>query len=677
MLSTGFREHRVCRNILQMKIDLSGEIPSPPQPSAWREMATILLIGGLLLVILGQTAYAAVPAPLNYVVASLALVGAAVFLLGGRIAVKQQIPAWLQKPTNWLSGYFNGRQGQILLLFFAVCFSLLAWLTAGHGLKAFHATVSFVSWVLAIGCVVGGSLVFSEDKVHIPKKVLLGTAVLFAIALFLRGVATAQIPTTFSGDEGSAGLFAVSLLSGEADNLLGLGWFSFPALYFGIQSLSIALLGQSIEALRLTSALAGALTVVAVYWLGRSLFDRLTGALAAIYLAVSHYHIHMSRIGLNNVWDSLFGTVALLGLWDGWQNGRRLSFVLCGLALGVGQYFYASMRLLPVMFLIWAVAALIADRERFKTRLPGFILAAFVALIVFLPLGLLFAQHPDEFNAPLQRVSILGDRLEQEMAVNGRTATGVFIDQATKTALGFTNEPLRLLYDPGVPLLLPLAAALFIIGLLWLVFQFDLRTLLLIMPLLGVVLTGSFSQMPPASQRYILVMPIVAILVVLPLAQLSKWLQIMWPAYRRVVGLVVALLLLWLVVTDLNFYFQQAYADGYVLGGHNTVTAHEIATYLQAQEPPDQQIYFFGFPRMGYFSLSTIPYLAPQMHAEDVADPLTSPPTWPLAGPAMFVFLPDRVSEMAQVQAAYPEGIVQEIRSDTDQPLFFVYHVEP
>ncbi|MCA9951060.1 MAG: glycosyltransferase family 39 protein [Anaerolineales bacterium] len=660
-----------------MKSELASISPLQAPQFAWRGLATILLIGGLLLVILGQSAYTAVPKPLSYMVTSLALIGVVAFLLGGRIAVKQQIPDWLQRPTSWLAGYFAVMPGQILLFFFAICFSLLAWLTAGHGLKAFHATVSFFSWVLALGCVVVGSLIFSEEKVHISIKVLLATAVLFAIALFLRGVATAQIPTTFSGDEGSAGLFAVSMLRGEANNLLGLGWFSFPAFYFGIQSLSIALFGQSIEALRLTSALAGALTVVAVYWLGRVLFGRLTGVLAAIYLAVSHYHIHMSRIGLNNVWDSLFGTVALLGLWDGWQNGRRLSFVLCGLALGLGQYFYASMRLLPVMFLIWAFAALIADRERFKVRLPGFILAAFVALIVFLPLGLLFAQHPNEFNAPLQRVSILGDRLQQEMIVNGRTATGVLIDQAAKTALGFTSEPLRLLYDPGVPLLLSLAAALFLIGLLWLIFQFDLRTLLLIMPLLGVVFTGSFSQMPPASQRYILVMPIVAILVALPLAQLSQWLQTMWPAYRRVTNLVVALLLLWLVVTDLNFYFQEVYANGYVLGGHNTVTAHGIATYLQAQKPPDQQIYFFGFPRMGYFSLSTIPYLVPQMRAEDIAEPLAAPPTWPLSGSTIFVFLPERVSEMAYVQAAYPDGAVQEIRSSNDQPLFFVYQVEP
>ena len=133
-------------------------------------------------------------------------------------------------------------------------------------------------------------------------------------ALALRAWQMSQFPNTYSGDEGSAGLFAVELLDGKANNLFSLGWFSFPALYFAVQSAAIALLGQTVEAVRLTSAVAGALTVVAVYWLGRTMFDRTTAVLAALYLAASHYHIHMSRIALNNVWDGLFGTLAILCL---------------------------------------------------------------------------------------------------------------------------------------------------------------------------------------------------------------------------------------------------------------------------------------------------------------------------------------------------------------------------
>ncbi len=649
----------------------------PFEPHA-RGVATILILGGLLLAILGQMVYTAVPIPARYAVWALMLVGMVAFLLGGQIAVKKRAPRWLRRPGHQVAAYFHIQPVQVVALFFAFCFVLLAGLSAGHGLLAYNAFVSTAAWVMAVILVVGGALDFSVTrvKVHISRKEMLGTAVLFLLALLLRGLATAQIPTTFSGDEGSAGLFAVLLLEEEANNLLGLGWFSFPALYFGVQSVSIAIFGQTIEALRLTSALAGALTVVAVYWLGRALFDRFTGALAAIYLLASHYHIHFSRIGLNNVWDGLFGTVAILGLWDGWKNGRRLGFVICGLALGLGQYFYVSIRILPLIFLAWALIALLVDRARFRQRLPGFILAALIALVVFLPLGILFAQHPDEFNAPMQRVGLLGDRLAQEASARGMPPTAVLFDQMFKTAAGFTHEPLRLLYDPGAPLLLPVAAALFILGVLWLILNLDLRGALLLLPLIAVIASGALSQTPPASQRFVQVIPLVAVILVLPLAQLVTWLEGMWPAYRRVIVGLVVVLMVWLVFVDVRYYFVDVY-DNYVLGGNNTYVAHEIAVYLQEQTEPAQQVYFFGFPRMGYFSLSTIPYLAPQMQAQDIDEPLTLPPAWPLNGPTLFLFLPERIQELEQVRSSYPAGEVREFRDASGALVFTAYEVVP
>lgn len=640
-----------------------------------RGPVTALLVGGLLLALLGQLAYAAVPSPRRFWLWPLLLAGIAAFLLGGRLVVGRRVPAWLVAPMRRVAAFFDIAVWQVVVLALAPGFALLATLAAGRQLLAFAPTVAAAAWLLAIACAVAGSWQFGEPRLRVMWGDVGVTAVLFALALFLRAIATDQIPTTFSGDEGSAGLFAAMFLTGETDNLLSLGWFSFPSLYFAIQSASIAFFGQTIAALRLTSALAGALTVVAVFWLGRALFDRLTGLLASAYLAVSHYHIHMSRIGLNNVWDGLFGTLAIWGLWDGWRNGRRAAFVLCGLALGLGQYFYVSIRILPVLFLVWALAAFWRDRATFRARLPGLLLAGFIALVVFLPLGLLFAAHPDEFNAPLDRVSILGDRLAPLAAQSGQTPAAFLGSQLLRGALGFTHEPLRLLYDPGVPLLLSIGAVLFVLGVLWAVLNFDLRYLLIGLPLLAVVVSGVFSRDAPASQRYILVMPLVALFVALPLAQLVEWMRALWPRAARVALVVVALVTAVLALGDLRYYFFDAY-DNYLLGGWNTLTATAIAGYLREQPIPDQQVYFFGFPRMGYYSLSTIPYLAPSMRGEDVAEPLTAPFERVLDGPTLFVFLPERRGELAQVQAAFPQGRIEEFQLGDGRALFTVYALE-
>ena len=103
-----------------------------------------------------------------------------------------------------------------------------------------------------------------------------------------------------------------------------------------------------------------------------------------------HYHIHFSRIALNNVWDSFFGAVAIYGFWDGWQNGRRMSYLWCGLSLGIGMYFYVSIRVLPVIFLLWSLAAFIWKRKQFLERLPDLILTAVSATLIALPIGIHF-----------------------------------------------------------------------------------------------------------------------------------------------------------------------------------------------------------------------------------------------------------------------------------------------
>ncbi len=652
-----------------------------PAPSLPRSPALpwVLAGGGALLLLLSQLGSRGLPEGQRLPAFLLSLFGGLMLLIGAQTFVRGALPGWLGRPLNWLAAFLRVTPAQIVLLALALCFAWLTRLAAGDGLLARQATVAVLAWLLAIGLAVAGSV--SHPATHeagasrwptIDRWDVLLMLGLFVLALALRATATARFPNTYSGDEGSAGLFAVELLTGKANNLLSLGWFSFPALYFAVQSAAIALFGQTVEAVRLTSAVAGALTVVALYALGRAMFDRTTAVLAALYLAVSHYHIHMSRIALNNVWDGLFGTAAILGLWYGWRSGRRIGFIVCGLALGLGQYFYVSIRPLPILFLIWAAAAFWRQRALFRERFAGLALAGFIALIVFLPLGLYFVAHPDEFQAPMNRVTIFGPWLEGALASGEKTTGEIILDQAIKGALGFTHEPLKLLYNPGSALLLTGAGLLFLLGILWALLNFDLRYLLLFLPLLAVIASNAISQDSPASQRYVLAMPLVALFVALPLGQAVAWLQAQYPRARTAAIIVAFAVMALIAAVDLNYYFNRVY-DTYVLGGINTEVATEIAYYLRDKEPAGQEVYFFGFPRMGYFSLSTIPFLAPDKVGLDVIEPLTGPADFPLRGPTLFIFLPERLSELEFVRQRYPGGAYQEVIGADGALLYAVY----
>ncbi len=649
-------------------------------PERLRYVAGALLVCGLLLLGLGWASYET--AVLEWQSRSLfGLMGAGgtAVLLAINICFFPKLSPFLAKVGQRFARFLNVCAWQVILVFFAPFFSLLAILAAGDQLLARHPTISLITWGIAVVCAVLGCWEWEDVKVlSVSRRTIWGTAVLFAIALFLRGSFTHLIPTTLSGDEGGAGLIALLFTTGEANNPFSFGWFSFPSLYFAVQSWGILLWGRTIEGLRITSAVAGAGAVVGAYWLGRLLFDRLTGWLTAVYLTASHYHIHVSRIGLNNVWDSLFGTLATLGLWFGWHRGKRSGFIFCGLALGLGQYFYVSIRVLPLLFLIWAGAAWLVRRQQFKERFSGLFVAGYVAFVVFLPLALLFLQHPNEFNAPLNRVMIFGDWLDTRTASGEVTAVEVVTDHMRRAAQGFTHRSLRLLYQANVPLLLSGAATLFLLGMVWGVFRVDLRYLLLFLPMVAVIILSGIGKDPPAAQRYILSMPMVAVVLVLPISQSVHWLQSRWPQVQRWMLVGVTAAMLWLTLTDLNFYFFKAY-DTFILGGGNTETATHVANYLRSHEIEKQTVYFFGFPRMGFYGFGTIPYLAPNKKGIDMPEErLTAPPDWEVNQPTIFIFLPERLGELEFVEQAYPNGVYQEFFSNVNgQLLFGSYEVVP
>lgn len=654
----------------------------PQAEGAFRWLLTVLVVAGMLLMILAQSLYVTAPAEGTQALPLIFGLGLSVFLLAGHTIASRDFALWRNRVLGTLCRYLRLHPAQLILLALAPILAYLAHLAAGNGLQARRPVLAAGAWILAILTAVAGGLRWRDWR-HSPpvalRRELLLSAALFLVALALRAISLDDLPGTLSGDEASAGLVAVQFRLGQADNLLGLGWFSFPSFYFAVQSAGVWLMGQTAAALRLTSALAGALTVVGLYWLGRAMFGRLAGLLAALYLLGAHFHIHFSRIGLQNVWDGLFLVGVLLAIWHGWSGGRRTSFILAGLLLGLGQYFYVSLRVMPLLLVLWAGIAWLVRRERFRRRLPDLLLATFVALVVVLPLLLVFLQHPNEFGAPLNRVSIFNGWLEREMARTGHSAARVVLDQMWLTASGFAHRPLRHWYNPGSPLLLPAAGALFVAGILWSLYDIDLRIALLSLPLLAFVVMGGVSQDAPASQRFVLVVPLAALFVALALYSAAGWLRQLWPRGDIVVTSLVILAMGLITVGDLKYYFSDVY-DRYILGGYNTETATVVAHYLQEQPDRAPLVYFFGLPRMGYSSLSTIAYLAPHAEGRDVAQPLAAPPAWSLNRSTLFIFLPERFDEFRYVAAAYPGSHPQAVYSpfrERQEPLFYVYRARP
>jgi hypothetical protein len=182
------------------------------------------------------------------------------------------------------------------------------------------------------------------------------------------------------------------------------------------------------------------------------------------------------------------------------------------------------------------------------------------------------------------------------------------------------------------------------------------------------------TENPPSSQRLVMAIPAVALLVATGLEQPVHLGRRLLKVHRRWADLLLALLLFGLVVTGIRFYFGE-YIPSARYGSENGETATMIGHYAQGLDA-GYRAYFFGPPRLGW-GFGSMEFLAPQIVGQDVAEPLTAPPEFVDTGhSATFIFLPERLGEMSWVQQSFPRGLVREFRDSKGRLRFTVYEVQ-
>lgn len=339
-------------------------------------------------------------------------------------------------------------------------------------------------------------------------RLAVGGAVLFAAATRL--VDLAATPPGLHFDEAVYGLMAKDIVAGARPVF-------FPAftgrepLYIYLVAAMFGALGPTAYALRLTSALAGVVTVAAVGAAGRAWFDRPVGAAAAWLTAASAWMLTLGRNGYPNVLIPPIAALSAVWLWRAWRGGRARDAAAGGALVGLILYTYLAARFWPVCVAAWLVAAAVLAPRRLRARAGAAAAAACAAAAVFAPLGLHFARRPADFweraNQVLASRSLSGSELWQAYAGNAwRTLQGLAVP-----GLGDPRWHYNL---PGRPLLGPGATVLCAVGaVVWLRRGRDLRHVWLALWLAVMALPGILTlEMQPAGQRIVGLAPALAIL---------------------------------------------------------------------------------------------------------------------------------------------------------------------
>jgi hypothetical protein len=194
----------------------------------------------------------------------------------------------------------------------------------------------------------------SRQRFWLERLVVLA---LTGLALAVRLYRLPEIPPGLYIDEAANGVDVLDILNGQFSIFFERNNGREP-LFIYLQAMVAMLLSPTPFALRLTAALVGAATIPAVYWMVREAFAGepesylfafhgldVRAVWTALFLALSYWHLTLSRIGFRAILLPLMAAIPFAWFWRAWWRLRRATLpwtdvVLCRFSLGALPHLY-------------------------------------------------------------------------------------------------------------------------------------------------------------------------------------------------------------------------------------------------------------------------------------------------------------------------------------------------
>jgi 4-amino-4-deoxy-L-arabinose transferase-like glycosyltransferase len=517
------------------------------------------------------------------------------------------------------------------------------------------------------------------ERVKAHRTELLLLAFILILAFALRTIDLSNHPYPWSGDEASVGKEARRILSGEVTNFFDTGWSSQPNWSFIPTAVSLSIFGDTIAAVRFPSALIGALAISFLYLAARELFNPTVALLAAAFLATLPYNLHFSRIGVNNIMDSLLSSMVIWLLAGAFRREAARWYYTAGALAGLAIYTYVGTRL--VMILAVGILFFFVIRQKSYLRLHWkHLFAFFVAAVVSAaPQAAFFARHPVVFIGRLGQEGIfLNGWLPRHAAETGKSVAQILFDQLSRTVMVFIATPaVGNFFGSPYPYLTILGSILFLVGM-----AYALGTLLrpqhfvVLAWFWSVILFGGILTMnPPANTRLLMTSPPVALLMALGTYKIAEYLQKFRLLPARVLVPVFFLVATIITFQNTRFYMSE-YRDNLYFQDANSEFAMEVGL-MAKQLGPEFTIYILGEPRVNR-GIPTLSYIAPASPLVDLGS--ASLPELQLSEgqKAAFFAIPENQVVLEQIRERYPGGMAGLVyRKPRPGEILFEYYILP
>ncbi len=248
----------------------------------------------------------------------------------------------------------NGISISFPVLIAAISFAAAASICAGLGVM--HAPVwfwgAFICWTIFIvfcGITARDDITVSVKRLKEPPWA--PPLILLMVSLTFGLFRLTEVPVTVHGDEGMVGVHARMVLEGDIETLFSSSWYSIPQLFFAIPAIVMAVFGDSLFSLRLTSTLLGAAVVLMAYQYCRSVWGWRAALAASMMLACNHWFLFLMHSGVQYIQAAFFGIGALI-IWAQVDKSRSVGWcVIAGVWLGLAMQSYQANHVLPVLWI--------------------------------------------------------------------------------------------------------------------------------------------------------------------------------------------------------------------------------------------------------------------------------------------------------------------------------------
>lgn len=439
---------------------------------------------------------------------------------------------------------------------------------------------------------------------------------ILALAGWLRFHLLAEIPAEMTSDHTEKLKDVLSMIDGGLRPVFLPGNAGREAMEFYWLSFLMGPLGLpvSFQSMKIGMALISLLNVALIYLLARELGGRTLAVLAALALALSPWHLLITRIALRIAFAPLWVTAVAWLLLRALRSGHRNDYLALGAAGTLGLYGYTAYRPFLLLVPLIILAKLLHDAWRTRGQggpwLPSGLAAhlaaaGLVALLLSLPLLRYSQDYRELFNhrsvtrlvgdAPLTPAEFdrtLDQNLRQQLYPNIVRSLAMF---------NISSDSAWFQSPPGRPALDTIAGALFLLGLgVLLARRRDWRYLGLAACIPFLLATSfmaiAFPRENPSLSRASGALPFVILLVVLPLPGLIA----RWRAAFGRMGLVwatvmVAFLFGAMARVGWQRYFVE-YRQIYDNSTHNTSEGAQRVREFLAQPGSDiDHVYYVGW----------------------------------------------------------------------------------